>query len=97
MAEKRETLRTRGLKNGSISFAGGVISCTVRNISANGALLEAESPLGIPERFILVVQMDQISRPCRIIWKTERRLGVRFERPRDAGEALSGKVLRCAD
>lgn len=89
---KRETLRTRVLKNGSISFAGGVISCTVRNISANGALLEVESPLGIPERFILVVPADQISRPCRTIWKSERRIGVRFERPRDVSEALLGKA-----
>lgn len=92
MDEKRESLRTRVLKTGSISFGGAAISCTVRNISATGALLEVESPLGIPERFILVVPADQISRPCRTIWKSERRLGVRFERPRDASEALSGKA-----
>jgi hypothetical protein len=83
--EKRESLRTRVLKTGSISFGGAAISCMVRNISALGALLEVESPLGIPERFILVVPSDQLSRPCRTIWKSERRIGVRFERSRDAG------------
>ncbi len=92
MEEKRESLRTRVLKTGSISFGGAAISCTVRNISATGALLEVESPLGIPERFILVVPADHMSRPCRTIWKSERRLGVRFERPRDSGQALSGKA-----
>lgn len=92
MEEKRESLRTRVLKTGSISFGGAAISCTVRNISATGALLEVESPLGIPERFILVVPADQISRPCRTIWKSERRIGVRFERSRDASEALSGRT-----
>lgn len=85
MEEKRESLRTRVLKTGSISFGGAAISCVVRNISALGALLEVESPLGIPERFILVVPSDQLSRPCRTIWKSERRIGVRFERSRDAG------------
>lgn len=85
MEEKRESLRTRVLKTGSISFGGAAISCMVRNISALGALLEVESPLGIPERFILVVPSDQLSRPCRTIWKSERRIGVRFERSRDAG------------
>ena len=85
MKEKRESLRTRVLKTGSISFGGAAISCMVRNISALGALLEVESPLGIPERFILVVPSDQLSRPCRTIWKSERRIGVRFERSRDAG------------
>lgn len=92
MEEKRESSRTRILKAGSISFGGAAISCMVRNISATGALLEVESPLGIPERFLLVVPTDQLSRPCRTIWKSERRLGVRFERLRDAGEAFAGKV-----
>lgn len=64
MEEKRESLRTRVLKTGSISFGGAAISCVVRNISALGALLEVQSPLGIPERFILVVPSDQLSRPC---------------------------------
>ena len=64
MKEKRESLRTRVLKTGSISFGGAAISCVVRNISALGALLEVQSPLGIPERFILVVPSDQLSRPC---------------------------------
>lgn len=91
--EKRESLSTRVLKAGSISFGDAVISCMVRNISATGALLEVESPLGIPERFLLVMPSDQLSRPCRTIWKSERRLGVRFERPRDAGETFPGKAL----
>ena len=91
MEEKRESLRTRVLKTGSISFGGAAISCMVRNISATGALLEVESPLGIPERFLLVVPTDQLSWPCRVIWKSERRLGVRFERPR-VSEAFGGKA-----
>jgi hypothetical protein len=91
--EKMESLRTRVLKTESISFGGAAISCTVHNISAIGALLEVESPLGIPERLILVMPMDQMFRSCRIIWNSERRLGVRFEHPRDVGEVLSGKAL----
>lgn len=95
--EKWEAPRKRVLKAGSISFGGAAISCMVRNINATGALLEVESPLGIPERFILMVPSDQLSRPCRTIWKSEHRLGVRFERPRDAGAASLGKARGCLD
>lgn len=94
MEEKRESPRTRVLKVGSISFGGAAISCMVRNISAAGALLKVGSLLGILERFILVVPSDQCPDRARTIWKSERRLGVRFERPR---EAYSGKASQCPD
>ena len=60
MEEKRESLRSRVLKTGSISFGGAAISCTIRNISATGALLEVESPLGIPRRFTLLVRLGLV-------------------------------------
>jgi hypothetical protein len=67
------------LKAGTISFGGGAIDCTIRNISETGAALEVVTPLFIPDRFTLVVQTAQLKRPCRIIWRKERRMGVAFE------------------
>jgi hypothetical protein len=66
------------LKAGTISFGGGAIDCTVRNLSNTGAALDVISPVGIPDRFTLVVDTDQ-SKPCRIVWRREKRIGVRFE------------------
>jgi PilZ domain len=79
MNERRSTPRRRVLKAGTIEFnrAGGV-SCTVRNLSATGACLEVESPLGIPESFDLMIGSDWHARHCRVVWQTVHRIGVQF-------------------
>ena len=79
MDNHRIAPRRRVLKAGSIEFGGGAIDCTVRNLSETGAALEIVSPLYIPDRFTLVVRTDQLKRPCRIVWQTERRIGVAFD------------------
>ena len=77
--EHRTTPRRRLLKTGRISFGGGAIDCTVRNFSETGAALEVSSPVGIPDRFTLVMEADQRHLPCRVIWRKEKRIGVHFE------------------
>jgi hypothetical protein len=77
----RRSLRRKILKGGSISFGGGVITCTVRNLSATGAALEVTSPVGVPETFTLVLEMEHTKRPCQVVWRKEKRLGVRFLAP----------------
>jgi len=68
------------LKAGRIAFGGGAaIDCTIRNLSETGAALEVTSPVGIPERFTLVIEADHSHVSCRIVWRTERRIGVHFE------------------
>ena len=79
MDEGRKTPRHRVLKAGTISFGGAGISCTVRNLSDTGAALDVTSPVGIPQEFVLVVEADNSSRPCRVVWRKERRIGVTFE------------------
>lgn len=56
MEDHRSTLRHRVLKAATISFGGGAISCTVRNLSVSGASLEVASPIGIPETFALEME-----------------------------------------
>jgi PilZ domain-containing protein len=78
--EHRIALRRRLLKAGKISFGGGAaFDCTVRNLSESGAALEVISPVGIPEHFTLVVAADHRHFSCRVVWRKERRIGVRFE------------------
>lgn len=79
MGEHRATPRRRILKAGTIEFGGGGIDCTVRNISETGAALEVVTPLFIPDRFTLYVASDQLKRPCHIIWRREKRLGIAFD------------------
>jgi hypothetical protein len=78
--EHRAAARRRLLKAGKISFGGGAIDCTVRNFSDSGAALDVISPLGIPEDFTLVIEADDIHAPCRVVWRKQSRIGVRFVR-----------------
>lgn len=78
LQNKRAALRHRVLKAGSIEFAGGVIDCTVRNISETGAALEVNSPLGIPDTFNLLIAGDPASRRCRVVRRSDKRIGVAF-------------------
>jgi hypothetical protein len=80
MEERRKVLRHRTLKAGSITFnrAAG-IDCRVRNLSPAGALLEVASQVGIPDDFLLVVEIDHLKAPCRVIWRTAMRIGVEFK------------------
>ena len=79
MDEKRKVQRHRTLKAGSIIFnrAAG-IDCRVRNLSPAGACLEVASQVGIPDEFVLVIDVDHLKQPCHVIWRTPTRMGVEF-------------------
>jgi hypothetical protein len=79
MDPQRIAPRRRILKAGSIESGGEVIDCTVRNLSETGAALEVVSPLFIPDRFTLIVQTEHLKRPCRIVWRKAKRIGVAFK------------------
>jgi hypothetical protein len=76
--EHRISPRHRVLKAGTIEFGGGAIDCTVRNLSTNGAALEVASPVGIPDQFDLIILAEHLHRPCRVIWRKQKRIGVTF-------------------
>ena len=78
-SDNRGNPRNRALKGASITFDGGAIDCTVRNISPSGAALDVASPLGIPQEFFLVVPMDGFRQRCRVVWRKEKRIGVAFD------------------
>ena len=79
MEERRRVQRHRTLKAGTIAFNGDSgFDCRVRNLSPTGACLEVASQLGIPDEFVLVVEVDHVKLPCHVIWRTATRLGVAF-------------------
>ena len=78
MDERRDKTRHRVLKAGTIEFGGGAIDCTVRNFSDTGAALDVSSPVGIPEHFTLFIQAEGMHLPCTVVWRKEKRIGVRF-------------------
>lgn len=82
--DKRKLRRTRVLKAAMISFGGSAISCTVRNLTKSGAMLDVASPLGVPREFALVISSDDIRHECRIVWIKEQRIGVSFKPDRES-------------
>ena len=78
MDERCDKARHRVLKAGTIEFGGGAIDCTVRNLSDTGAALDVTSPVGIPEHFTLFVPADGAHLSCTVVWRKEKRIGVRF-------------------
>jgi hypothetical protein len=67
------------LKAGSIEFGGGAFDCSVRNLSETGAALEVVTPLFIPDRFTLSVWSDELKRPCHVVWRKAKRVGIAFD------------------
>lgn len=77
--ERRSEPRRRVFKHGTLTFQGGGVDCTVRNISSNGARVDLASPVGLPEAFTLVIETDRFVRRCRAVWSSEQRIGVAFD------------------
>ena len=51
----------------------------LRDLSLSGASLEVTDPAGIPAIFTLVVPEDDLKVSCRIVRRTDFRIGVAFE------------------
>ncbi|WP_441233294.1 diguanylate cyclase [Bradyrhizobium sp. 930_D9_N1_4] len=62
---------------GNIIFNYGqsTINCIVRRLSEDGATLEMQSSLGVPERFQLQLANQEIL-TCRVLWRSDRQVGV---------------------
>jgi hypothetical protein len=80
MIEGRTAHRHRVLKVALIEFSGGgAIKCVVKNLSASGAALEFESALDIPDRLTIGIPPEPVKRRCRVVWRSQKRIGVSFE------------------
>ncbi len=81
-ANQRSEPRPRTLKGGRIVFNGGYSSydCTIRNLSAGGAMLEFASTVGIPNVFDLFISNSGgVRHSCTVRWRTNVALGVAFD------------------
>jgi len=86
MVETRAAPRYRVTKPAQIEYGGDKIACTLRDLSITGAALEVSDPSGIPANFTLVVPEDGLKLPCRVVRRTDFRIGVVF----DLADAVGG-------
>jgi hypothetical protein len=78
MEEKRKYPRTEINEPAYVSSGGSVMSCTVRNISPEGAAIDIENPGFVPGRFRLVMANDRTVHDCQVIWIQKNRIGLAF-------------------
>ena len=74
-------IRGRTLLAGKIIFNFGqsIVNCVVKRITDDGATIELESGLGIPELFQLSIVSENVLLPCKLVWHSEKQIGVTFE------------------
>jgi len=75
----RRSPRQKTFKGGAILY-GLVppIDCIIRNLSATGASIQVTDPASIPDAFQLLIKPDMTKRTCKVVWRSEERIGVRF-------------------
>jgi hypothetical protein len=79
MASERKSQRRRTLKSGTIVLGKkAVLACTVRNLTGSGACLEVDATFGIPSTFLFGLP-GQPAQTCKVIWRTDRQLGINFQ------------------
>lgn len=54
------------------------ISCTIRNMNADGAELKVGVDAVVPGQFLLYVPADGIAYRCELRWRRNDRCGVKF-------------------
>jgi hypothetical protein len=79
MKERRKAARSRAVRSGKIALGNfsAAIDCKVRDFSSEGACLDITNSFDIPSNFDLV--LDGKLRSCRMVWCSEKRIGVVFE------------------
>jgi hypothetical protein len=79
VAVERRAVPRRGiLRAGTILIGNGFTNCMARNMSIAGAMLGVTNSVGIPEYFTLILAPDGRYMSCRVMWRQQTWIGVRF-------------------
>jgi hypothetical protein len=79
MQERRKLTRTRVLKSAKFLLGkSSVIDCVVRDLTNAGACVDVPSTIDLPEALDLTFNGGRSIRPCRRVWRTLSKTGVKF-------------------
>ena len=79
MVETRVAPRVRVMKAAKINYGGDKHPCVIRDISSTGAALEFSDLIRIPDEFTLMMPEERLNLSCRVVWRSQYRVGVTFE------------------
>src|ERR1700735_1103719 len=81
MLERRRVPRTKVFKGAKLILAArSTVSCVVRNLTNQGALLQLPSTRDITTEFDLSFDKGRTLRKSHVVWQTFTKIGVSFDR-----------------
>ena len=91
MAEQHFAPRGRTFLAGKVisNFGQSSLDCIVRRISDEGATIDVENVLGVPEKFHLLIRDEGQPRPCKRKWQSGKQIGLVFETVEAIDEGLN--------
>ena len=92
VSKPRTAKRVRVLKSGSLLTSEGLCNVLIRDLSADGALIYADSE--IPENCDAIFKKGEMFAAVRVAWSDGRNAGIRFYRPLSVAEVSSLSVAR---
>ena len=107
MSEHKPAPRGRTFLAGKVisNYGQSTIDCIVRRISDNGAVIQVESVLGVPEHFHLLIPGEGEPQPCKRAWQSDKEIGLVFEtagggqrgsRPKQGSKRRRAAITSCA-
>jgi hypothetical protein len=79
--ERRKLDKSRSLAAKTFIFdpsTYGLTRCTMLNISISGALMETENAKPLPQKFKLLMALEEYPLDCMLVWRLGDRAGVEF-------------------
>jgi hypothetical protein len=77
-AEQRQRRRHRVLLAGKLAFGRFCADCTIRDLTAAGALVHAPAVLGLPDVVFLLILKEGVVIRAERIWARAQRFGLAF-------------------
>ena len=63
-----------------VTGLGPPLKCTMRDVSESGGRIAVGDPRSSPQEFLLMLNQGLL-RWCRVIWRSEKEVGIQFIRP----------------
>jgi hypothetical protein len=86
--DKRKFLRRPMRYTAWVAIKGEPLhGCVLTDVSETGGRIDIDDSMPIPDSFMLLLAMNaSAKRKCRVMWRKERQIGVKFERKLAAGD-----------
>jgi hypothetical protein len=92
--EKRQNVRRKIAHDVFMETGlGPPLKCSMLDVSEFGARIKAEVPSAAPQEFLIHLH-DGLTRWCRVMWRSDTEIGIKFIQPPQSLKAKSAAASR---